>query len=266
MRALVRAFAAARAFGAGIWLGLLSRRRLHEIDALYYDGAFGGSAGGIDYASRDHNTRGLFAWERAAIDRSFAGRRRLLLLGAGGGREVIALRRLGFHVDAFDCNPRLAAAGSRIIANEASGAPIAIVERDACPTGDVDYDGLIVGWGAYMLIAGRDRRIALLRAMRSRAHPGSPLLISFFEREPITRSERLTAAIANTIRALSLRPRIDLGDTLAPNFLHYFTRAQIQAELDEAGFDLHRYSTAGYGHAVGVSRPPQQNVAPTAGG
>ena len=49
------------------------------------------------------------------------------------------------------------------------------------------------------------------------------------------------------------RPGVQLGDLLQHNYLHYFTRAEIEAEMREAGFELEHYSTDGYAHAVGVA-------------
>ena len=48
-------------------------------------------------------TRGLFAWEREALAHpAFPRGGRLLLGGAGGGRELVALAAMGYTVDAFE--------------------------------------------------------------------------------------------------------------------------------------------------------------------
>jgi hypothetical protein len=231
------------------------------MDLLYYAGGFGGSAGGTDYHSRAHNLRGLNSWERAAVDEHFEGRRRVLIISAGAGREAIALHRLGFEIEACECNASLAAAGSRLLAELGVPACITVIERDTAPEGPPAFDALVVGWGGYMLIPGQHRRVALLRQLRQRAVPGAVLLISFFERDPPSRSERITAWVANVIRAVSRRRHVDLGDTLAPNYVHYFTRAQIEAELGAGGFELVYYGTRGYGHAIGKAAGTPQIVA-----
>jgi hypothetical protein len=48
---------------------------------------------------------------------------------------------------------------------------------------------------------------------------------------------------------------VEIGDDLAPNYVHYFTRSEIASELSEAGFALQCYSPEPYGHAVGVAQP-----------
>ena len=37
---------------------------------------------------------------------------------------------------------------------------------------------------------------------------------------------------------------------LVPNFAHYFTEAELQAELAAGGFELEVYATAPVGHAI----------------
>jgi hypothetical protein len=51
-------------------------------------------------------------------------------------------------------------------------------------------------------------------------------------------------------RRLTLRERVEEGDFLEPNFVHYFTQAELRAELEEAGFKLEAFEARPYGHAV----------------
>ena len=84
----------------GVWLGILTRPQLHAASEWRHDRD-------QRYRTVEYNNSGLFAWERTAIDRSFAGCRRLLVTSAGGGREVIALRQRGFEIEAFESDPGL---------------------------------------------------------------------------------------------------------------------------------------------------------------
>src|SRR5690242_7785349 len=79
-----------------IWLGLLEADALNEITWAYY-------MGGSGFEDEEFNTgQGLWPWEASAIQNYFHGHQRVLVAGAGGGREVIALIRLGHEVTAFD--------------------------------------------------------------------------------------------------------------------------------------------------------------------
>ena len=247
-RGLQHLFSAADALLAGFWLGLLDRETLHQVDEQYYSQS-------TLYVDDSYNRRGLFAWERAAIETHFQDCRRLLLIGAGGGREALALARLGYQVDGVECHPGLAAYANRLLAAEGLAAHIHPTPRDAVPAHGGPYDGVIVGWGAYMLIQGRRRRIAFLRALRAQALPSAPLLLSFFARQGTERRYRLVAAMANFLRRLRRRDLAQVGDALEPNYVHYFTEPELTAELAEAGFDLCYYATRSYGHAVARARP-----------
>ena len=170
-----------------------------------------------------------------------------------GGREVMALRRLGYEVDGFECNSELVRFANALLEQEGLTRSVQLAPPDTCLSGQVTYDGLIIGWGAYMLIQGRDSRIALLRKMRSRVDDGAPLLLSFFVRSPGARQFFVSNAIGNSLRRLLGRENIELGDALEPEYVHYFTQEEIAGELREGGFVLEYYSEDPYGYAVGIA-------------
>jgi hypothetical protein len=92
---------------------------------------------------------------------------------------------------------------------------------------------------------GRARRIAFLSQARRRLPHGGPVLLSFFDRSRDTRELRWTAAVANRLRRLRRAEPVELGDTLAPNLVHVFTRAQVSEEVAAAGFELAAYAVIG---------------------
>lgn len=238
-----------RVWHAGLWLGLLDRPWLHRLDELVYDRD-------RRYLDPEYNRRGLWPWEEQAIREHFADRRRLVVIAAGGGREVLALIRLGFAVEAFECHPSLRNLANSILAEEGVGARVEACERDLCPAGAGRADGAIVGWGAYTLIAGRARRVALLAELRAWLPAGAPILLSFFVQRPGSEAAfRRVAAIAGRIRRLRGAEPPELGDALDPNFQHYFDRESVEAELAAAGFQMVHFTTEGYAHAVGLAVP-----------
>jgi hypothetical protein len=233
----------------GVWLGLLGRDRLHAIDRAYYD------LNAHKYCDREWNARGLFNWERRAVEQYFRDCRALLVGSIGGGRELIALTRLGYEVDGFECHPELCECARTMARAENLSSTILLSRRDHCPLFPRIYDGLIVGWGAYMLIQGRQRRVEFLQELKSQATAGALILISFHVREPDSRHFHVVSVIATALRWLRRADRPELGDDLAPTFVHHFTEPEIAAELDQAGFNLEYFSSEPYGHAVGVVRP-----------
>ena len=127
---------------------------------------------------------------------------------------------------------------------------------DEVPPGPCEYDGLIVGWGAYMHIPAGHRRISFLQALRRRAFPGSPVLLSFFTRGGSSRYEALVYRTACVCRFLTLQRGAGpgLGDDINwGRYCHSFTREEIDAELRSAGFKLAHFSDVTHGHAVGIA-------------
>jgi hypothetical protein len=217
----------------GMWLGVLGREALHAIDAALYDTS-------EQYSSDEHKRRGFFPWEARAIDEYFPPSGHILLLAAGAGRDLLALADRGYSVDGYECNPVLLAHAADLVAGHPS-ARILPLPRDGAPTEGGPWDGAIVGWGGYMLVSGRERRIALLRGIRARVRDGAPLLLSFFTRPGDTSRLRIVHRVASALRKVRGAEPAEMGDDLAPNFVHRFVEEEIRAEMEAAGFGLARY-------------------------
>ena len=205
------------------------------------------------YSQDDYNLQGFFSWEKQVVESHFSNTNRILVGGAGAGREMIALHKKGYVVDGFECNDELVKSGNELLRKEGITGSICHVPPDECIESNELYDGIIVGWSAYMLIQGRERRISFLKKLRSRIQTHGPVLISFYHRSGQNLYFSLVAKAANLIRFLLRRPRVLKGDALAPNYVHYFTKEEIEHELSHAGFRLVFYSFIDYGHAVGIA-------------
>lgn len=229
----------------GFWLGLFRRETLHLIDEKYYKNS-------KLYDNKEYNLGGLLNWEEKVINRYFQDCKSLLVTSVGGGREVLALRRRGYDADGFECNQYLVECANNLF--KAKGLPpnIQWIPRDKCPESAKIYDGLIVGWGSYLLIQGRDQRVAFLKNLRKKIKVQSPILLSFFHGSRKTRF-RIIKTIANSMRLILGRELLELGDSLVPIYVHYFTREEIISELSEGGFKPELYCTEEYGHAVGLA-------------
>jgi len=236
----------ARGLWSGLWLGLLTREHLHQVDQHSYTAS-------RSYLGTDHNLSGLFSWEAEAIDHYFKDCGRVVLLGAGAGREVAPLLDRGFEVDAFECHDGLRETGNDLLAHHEPRCFIQAMERDRCPDLDGNYDGVIVGWGMYTLIQGRERRIQLLRDLRASVKPGNPMLLSFYVLGGPQRRYRIAARLGNIIRTVLGRERLDFGDDLSPGYGHFFTRKTIEEELKEAGWHLEFLDRRTYPHAVAIA-------------
>lgn len=235
------------AFFIGFWLGILKRENLYLIDALYYDNT-------QKYRDFEYNCSGLWRWETKVLEQYFPSCHNLLVAGVGGGREVLALRKLGYKVDGFECNPNLVEFANRLMKQEGFPANIQLVSRDKCSESQNNkYDGIIIGWGAYMLIQGRTKRIDFLKTIKEQAQQNSPILLSFYCHPTIKKYHQIIAQVGNLIRCILGRERLEPGDSLVPMYVHFFTQDEIDRELTEAGFKLVMYCTDEYGHAVGIA-------------
>ncbi len=233
-----------RVLASALWLGRLDRDQLAALDQHLYDRDH-------RYLDPAYNRRGLWPWEERAVSGHFPASGRLLVTSAGGGREVVALHRLGYQVDGFECNDTLRALADRILAEDGLGGEVRPSPRDRCPSGRPPYDGAVVGWGAYTLIRGRAVRVAYLVDLARQLRPGAPVLLSFFARPADDRWFRRTARLAASFARRRGVEAPELGDVLDPNFQHYFARAELEDELRAAGLAPVAFATADYAHAVG---------------
>lgn len=227
-RWLQRTSSLAKAVLDGVWLGLLDDEALREVDEAYY-------ARARQYADPAFNRRGLWSWERAAIETHFAGRKRLIVTACGGGRELHALAARGHEVIGYECNARLVEAARMLLPT----VRIETMRPSEWPESAPKADGVVVGWSSYMLMRGRERRVAFLRGARGVLERGAPLLVSFISRAAETAHFRVAAGVGRTVERLLRRdPPVEVGDTLLPNFMHHFDGQELETELRDAGFSL----------------------------
>jgi hypothetical protein len=231
----------------GVWLSCLSADDLNAVTAEHFDES-------QFYASVAHNLSGFFDWEPPLLDRYFRGKSRILVAAAGAGREILALRKAGFDAEGFECSLRLVRASQEIFGQLGESKYVTHCLPDTVPSGPAVYDGLIVGWGAYTHIPTRLRRIAFLEALRQRASPHSPLLISFFTRHPDLYDD-VAYRTATICRFFADREPLSLGDHLEwHRYVHRFTRDEVEVELRTAGFRIEHYNEeSGAGQAVGIA-------------
>jgi hypothetical protein len=240
----------ASAMHEGFWLGCLNADELNAVTAEHFDQS-------QYYASTEHNLSGFFGWEKSVLDRFFRRGSRILVAGAGGGREVLALRKAGFDAEGFECSVPLVRASEQIFERVGESKYVTLCEPDRVPQGPRIYDGLVVGWTVYTHIPTKARRIAFLQALSQRALPGSPLLVSFFARQSSASDDVLVHRTARLWRFL-LRGRkepLELGDRISyARFVRWFSSDEVEAELRTAGFkSAHRGDEGDLGYTVGVS-------------
>jgi len=240
----------------GLWLGVLDRDDLVAITQIAYDDAAPRSR----WDELRYVDSGLHGWEKDFVTR-LSRESRVLVGCAGAGREAFALAREGFAVTGFDCSTTLVdSAHARSAADRASVCFVRSAPDEAPQLGT--FDAAIVGWGGYIHIIGRERRIAFLRDIRRQLVAGAPLLVSFLTRPPVSRRFKIAKALADFVRRLRSHEPIELGDELTHvgTFAHCFTQDEIVAELEAAGFAFDRFGAKDTGdvkdgYVVGIASP-----------
>jgi hypothetical protein len=230
-----------KALHKGFWLGCLSLDDRNAVTAESY-------AASKYFCSTEHVDSGFFDWEARVVERYFPTGSRILIAAAGTGREILALRKAGFQAEGFECNPLLVEAGQKFFERMGQSNPPIFCPPDRVPQGPSLYDGLLVGWGGYTHIPSRPRRVQFLTELRRRAVPQAPLLLSFFTRDDSSRCDRITYRIASICRIFSgaRKESLEPGDDLdLSNFIHRFTRAELESELQSAGFRSLDYNEQG---------------------
>jgi hypothetical protein len=236
----------------GVWLGLFSRQTLNQIATRQYQLW-------VKYQDETYNRSGFLLWEREVINQYFSRNSHILVAAAGGGREVVALHRAGYRADGFDCVEALVLSALKVCEAEKIDCKYLKSEPDKIPPNLGIYEGAIIGWGGYMHIQGRKRRIAFLSQIREHLSDSAPILLSFFIRPEISKKHVLVRIIANAIKTiLFTSERLETGDMLEDTFDHHFTELEIQSELLEAGFEMICFSPECYGHAVARTLPVQK--------
>lgn len=229
----------------GCWLGILKTSQLDIANDRAY------AADGF-YAAAAHNESGLFVWEEDALRSHFQNCKRILLTAAGGGREAVALEKLGYDVDAWESNPQLVESGNRLLEGNGMKTRIREVPYNCFPNSDQPFDGVIIGWGAYNHVCGRENRMQFLGQLKSRVEPGLPILISYTIRRDVFRQNYLVARlVANGIRRLLFRDRLEEGDILhGAIWFHHFSADEITIEFADAGFGQIDLGDYPYGRSI----------------
>ncbi len=181
----------------------------------------------------------LESWEREVADRHFFANGRLLVLGAGLGREAVAMARRGLAVVGIETDTTALAVAARTARN--LGHDVWFVQADlrALPFRSASFDSALLASIMYSAIPGKAQRQIWLHELFRILSPTGLAALSFLtEQEPHARMIRLCEALARRLARLpGANPAYQPGDSCPQgHFLHAFqTEQEISRELEEAG-------------------------------
>lgn len=185
-----------------------------------------------------HADRPLFAWEEVFFAEALPPPpARILVAGAGAGREVRALLDLGYEVDAFEpaasSHAALAARfGGR--GRMEKGAFADLTERGALAAlRGQTYDAVLCGWSSFGHVIGARAREETLRALAALA-PNGPVLASFW---------------------LGPEPRDTF--TAHAGFMHCFSEGELRALASAVARELVLETSGAFPHATFRPQDPR---------
>ena len=199
---------------------------------------------------------GLMPWESVLYGRFLRPEDRILVVGCGTGRDLIALRKLGHRVEGLDVAPGAIALARRMLERQGLSADLYTgpVESVALPG---SFDAFVFSWFCYGYIPQRETRIGVLRKLSAHLRPGGRILICYIpaERPPRLLPTALMRLVARVTRS-DWRP--DLGDVIGPaardrkavHYEHQFWEGELEAEARAAGLTVAFHERSDVGTAA----------------
>jgi SAM-dependent methyltransferase len=252
-----------------LFVGLFSCARIFERAANFIFYAAAGSARLADVRaaiqrewdgqaadSDAYIASGLMPWEREFYLAFLKPDDRILLIGCGTGRDLLALRELGYRAEGLDVGPWCTARARAVL--EARGLSTA-VHTGAIETADVPgpFDVLPFSWFSYSYIPQSAARIDVLRKLRDHLIPGGRVLITY---EPArTAPRRWPIRLARLVGRLSRSDwRLEYGDVVRlgdpgryfEHYEHRFTPDGLADEVRAAGLTVAFHEAGEIGRAV----------------
>ena len=136
-------------------------------------------------------------------------RDRILLIGSGSGRDLLALRQAGHDVVGVEQSPATTAQAHALLRQHGLTAPIveARFEQAAIPGA---FDAIVFSWFSYCHIIGTDARVAALRKALAHLPPGGRVLVPYVAIEaPLTQRAIQVARAAGWLTGSNWRAEPD---------------------------------------------------------
>jgi len=194
---------------------------------------------------------GLMHWEQALYDRFLKPGDRILVVGCGTGRDLIALLKLGHRVEGLDVAPRAVALARQMLETERLAAELytGAIEAVALPG---RFDAFIFSWFCYGYIPQADTRIGVLSKVGQDGNNGTNARIFI----PIETMRIRLAQLASCLTASDWRA--EPGDVIGPaagdrrvvHYRHEFRDSELETEARAAGLTVVLHERREEGTAV----------------
>jgi 2-polyprenyl-3-methyl-5-hydroxy-6-metoxy-1,4-benzoquinol methylase len=215
---------------------LLSADELTRLIRVHYEGMYGNAA--AQY-SAELLEWGLEPWEEEVVVQHKILSGTAIVLGAGVGRESIALAQRGLRVIGLDINHDALCLAARTAL--AKSVDVAFVQASflALPIVPAQINYLFLSGIMYSSVPGRHARQAWLRSLSTHLKVGGVAMVSFLiDRTRKSAPPRLTHRLSSWLAGLpGANNAYQLGDVFSSgHFLHAFlSEEELRSELTEAG-------------------------------
>jgi ubiquinone/menaquinone biosynthesis C-methylase UbiE len=172
---------------------------------------------------------------------------RVVDIGCGTGRHLVALSRHGYRMTGVDLSPHMLARAAKKL--ERLGLSAELLNADACDLGrlaDASFDCAISMFSTFGLIRGRRLRRRALGEWRRVLAPGGVLVLHVHNVWHHLRDAMGRRWLAGSLLR-SLLPGREFGDTWVPDYyglpslyIHLFSWRELRGLLRDAGFSLVR--------------------------
>ncbi|SPP65483.1 class I SAM-dependent methyltransferase [Nitrospira lenta] len=236
---LVRWLTQLHLFLYGILPALLPPDRLRTLMRRYYDLSYEQAGTRIPLTAYSWS---LETWEERILTQHLSPPATILVLGAGLGRESLALAQRGYRVLALD----VARGGLIVGARRAASLhlPVTFIQADflTLPVQAASVAYVLLSGVMYSAVPGRAQRQAWLRSLRTCLTPGGTLVLNYvIAREPDTALTRMSRRCTRAILSWpGSNPTYQDGDTCTnDHFMHVFRdEHELRTEITEAGATL----------------------------
>lgn len=236
-KAIAYIFARLSSFFYGLLPALLPPEQLNTHVAQAYDKIYAAHdhLGGVD----DIYNGSLDSWELDVLNKYKIDTGRMLILGAGVGREALAIARRGVTVMGMDINYKATQVAQRRARTVGMTARFHQASLFELPYKPRSFDYAIYTSSMYSSIPGKAARQSWLRSLRRPLKGGALIILSFASGYPPPSKGKMLRLWMNAVlRKLPGANRAyQPGDScLAGHFMHEFqTEDELRTELTEAG-------------------------------
>ncbi len=238
LRFLYRCIERVDLFIEAIWLSFLSEKQFKGLIESFYKND-------NRYTQSNKIKKGLFQWEMDIAKYSPIKDAKIVVIGAGGGRECWALNELGFNVSGYEPDSKMVEYAKRFILEKQL--PIKYTELPANAIPNEKCDLFWFGWGVYTHIFGRDKRVDMLLEAKSVIPTNGYIIISYWIEN---RSDKKLNRLRKTINRFNRR-NVESGESFKQGLWgKQFTKEQIKEEANLAKLKIIHISEKEYGHAI----------------